>query len=686
MKKPFYKYLSSFLQHAYCFHLKMFLKVGKTVSKTNKSLLIPYILGIFMATCVEEEPPKGGAEDKKPPMLVEKLCNPNNSDKQINFKGKKLIFVFDKDIKINNFYEEIKIVPSIKEISKMAKKKVLKTLTYVDKNSYEIDKKESHNKEVNGLKKGKNNKKSRLNADIKTKKEIQSQKERYGYTYRLCGNRKIVLRLKNTLNKDTVYVVHFGKAVSSKYGDITNENLSVTFTTGSKISNLSVKGKVVNIMSGEGIKNIYVALYKSSRKQNVLNSSPDYFTKTDNQGNYEIKYIKSSKYLLMTSNAISFEGMSKKLGIHTLGFISKLIDVNTKMDKSIKYKIHAVKRYLAPLEIEKTEVKDGTYILTFNKPIKDYKIYLERDSSHYMTYSILSEDKRCVTVFNWFKNNMGETLQQLEENRKIPARIMITDNDNSVLNENIELAFGKDFAALEDFKLKFGPNNNYIGKNGKVKIEMNIPFKELDLTKAYFKDSKGNKLYFDSKNIAKIDKKLFHNGSNISYNAMHNVITLKRPLLENEDQKEEDILPITLYDLILEKGFVTTIDNQKSDNLSKKYILETNKSTGTIHGSLNLGIPNYKIQLLNKEFEVLQEIRRTNFNNVPYMFKNVPPGEYSIVAIELNNKGEWFAGDIDTLTSPGAVYLYHDKNDFVKIGPGMKIKLKTMYIKISDAS
>ncbi len=650
-----------------------------------------------MATCVEEEPPKGGTEDKKPPMLVEKLCNPNNTNKQTNFKGKKLIFVFDKDIKINNAYEEIKIIPSIKGIAKTTKKKGLKTLVHVDKNNPEIDKKASSDKKDNNLKKG------ILNPNIKTKKQIQSQKMRYGYTYWAYGNKGIIIKPNKPLQKDTVYVVHFGKSISSKYGDITNENLSVTFTTGPKISNLSVKGKVVDIMNGEGIKNIYVALYKSSRKQNIFNSSPDYFTKTDSKGNYDIKYVKANKYLLMASNSINFEGINKNLGIHTLGFMSKPIDINAKMDKNIQYKIHAVKRYLDPLKIEKTEIKDGRYSIAFNNPIKNYKIDLQGDGSQYKVYSTLSEDKKVVTVFNWFKNSEGQILQQLEENRNMRPKITITDRKNSVLEENIELAFGKDFAALENLKLKISPNNSYVGKNGKIKIEVSLPFKKLDITKVYFKDAKGNKLYFDKKKV--------------SYNVMHNIITLKRSLLENKKkllktpnfvdensskidgkmpnnengnsskgQTIEDILSITLYDLILEKGFVTTIDNQQSESESKKFILETNKSTGIIHGDLNLGIPNYKIQLLNKKFEVLQEVKRTNFNNEPYIFKNVPPGEYSIVVIELNKKMEWFAGDIDTLTPPGAVYLYHDKNDFVKVGPGIKMKLKTMYIKLSDAS
>ncbi len=571
---------------------------NKRILKNNliSSLKLLLII-IVINTCVPGDSPKGGPKDKKPPKLLERKCNPKNG--KTSFKGKKLVFVFDKEIKLNNPYDEIKIIPS--------------------------------------LKKG---------------------KSEHGYTYTLSRNIKLTLYLDNELDEKTLYVINFGKAISSFNEGVTNENISVTFSTGSKIDSLVIKGQVTDIKTGEIIPNIYVSLYRSDREKTVLNDAPNYFTKTDKQGNFEIKYIKAQKYLIIASNEINFKGKDdKNLGIKVLGFIDKPI----KIKKNIKnIKIHAVVRNLDELKINSKESKKGKFEIKFNKPIKRFKIKLIDKPKIFKNIpkvsSILSEDKKTVYVYNWFYEYYN-IQQMLEEDRKVKAIINAEDELGNKVKEKLELHFGEDNIQKEEFKVELeSTNNDYIDNNSKIKIKTNKPIKELDTYKIYFINEKGKRI-----NIYNED---------IKFNKYGNEILIKKVFPDDIGE---------IVNLTLKKGIIKSIDNDLSPEINHIYKLKNKKNIGSIKGKVYLGISNFIIQLLDNKYKVIDQLKNTS----EYQFENIPEGEYTIRILGLSKgRKEWFAGDIKKLEAPDPVYLYHPQNGFVKIIPGLKRTLKTFVSKI----
>lgn len=86
--------------------------------------LLIYIL--FCLSCAKQTMPTGGPKDSIPPKLISTLPK----QKQLNFKGKEIIFAFTEDVAITNPKEQIIITPSInKEFDAVAKNKTV-TFTF----------------------------------------------------------------------------------------------------------------------------------------------------------------------------------------------------------------------------------------------------------------------------------------------------------------------------------------------------------------------------------------------------------------------------------------------------------------------------------------------------------------------------------------------------------------------------
>ncbi|HHS95132.1 MAG TPA: hypothetical protein ENJ45_00970, partial [Phaeodactylibacter sp.] len=93
---------------------------------------------------------------------------------------------------------------------------------------------------------------------------------------------------KEQLRSDATYIINFGEAVKDFNEGLPAKNLRFVFSTGDYIDSLSVRGKVVDAFSGEGVKDILVMLYDNSADSVVYTERPFYFTRTQGNGNFKI--------------------------------------------------------------------------------------------------------------------------------------------------------------------------------------------------------------------------------------------------------------------------------------------------------------------------------------------------------------------------------------------------------------
>ena len=68
------------------------------------------------------------------------------------------------------------------------------------------------------------------------------------------------------------------------------------FSTGAFIDSLKLSGTVVNAQTLRGEKNVLVMLYRDTKDSVVFKQKPYYYTRTDDNGNYQITNLAASTY------------------------------------------------------------------------------------------------------------------------------------------------------------------------------------------------------------------------------------------------------------------------------------------------------------------------------------------------------------------------------------------------------
>jgi uncharacterized protein (DUF2141 family) len=116
------------------------------------------------------------------------------------------------------------------------------------------------------------------------------------------SKKTLTLNLSNELNPNTTYLLYLNAAVK----DVSEGNdslMTYAFSTGSNLDSATVSFKIMDVLSGQNLKNYVVGLYDS------LNSpKPRYYGRTLDNGSFTFKYLKNGTYF-----AQCFEDKDKDL-------------------------------------------------------------------------------------------------------------------------------------------------------------------------------------------------------------------------------------------------------------------------------------------------------------------------------------------------------------------------------------
>lgn len=118
----------------------------------------------------------------------------------------------------------------------------------------------------------------------------------------------VTVRIKDTLEPNTTYVINFGKAIKDVNEGNALKNFKYIFTTGSYIDSLQLKGKVTIAENGKYDSTLIVVLHKNLQDSAVANDRPRYYTKVDKEGNFAFTNLAPGTYAVYT---LKSEGGSK---------------------------------------------------------------------------------------------------------------------------------------------------------------------------------------------------------------------------------------------------------------------------------------------------------------------------------------------------------------------------------------
>jgi len=406
------------------------------------------------------------------------------------------------------------------------------------------------------------------------------------------------------LKENATYVFNFGNSIRDYTEGNEVENFSFIFSTGPYIDSLSISGIVLDSYTGEPATETLVMLYEELGDSVVYNQRPFYFTRTNENGTYEIQNLRADTFkifALKDGNVNYFYDLDTEL----IGFLDSLIVISDQTDKAV----YDLETFLPILEFDMLEYDAKTYgktELIFNQAADSVnaKPSIEMDYFHTQVSGdslIIWYDQSADTGFDLFIEYDTLYYDTLKI-RKLSKSEFVKENKFEKLKDNA----GR--------KELLKPTVNPI-------IYFNSPILNIDQSKSY--------LFLDSTTVVQpecIIDSLNPAAMQIKYNF------------------EID----SSYIFTIDSGAVTNIYNQLNDSLSINFTIANENAYGKMIifiDSLDF-TSDYILELMSGDNVVKSDIITSGTKELSYDL--LDPKTYSLRLVKDDNKnGRWDPGSYE---------------------------------------
>jgi len=428
--------------------------------------------------------------------------------------------------------------------------------------------------------------------------------------------KSIIVTLKDSLEKNTTYVINFGKAIADVNEGNILKNFTYVFSTGIHIDSLSISGRVLNNATGEREKDVTVMLF--TLKQDSLRfgkKRPTIFTTTDTSGNFSLENLHPDDYRIYAlkepNSPVKIYNNDKDL----IAFDKKIIHLTTDIS-DIKLKLFKATPEKFRLVDKRVEL-DGKMFFTFNKSLDrpSLKITYPPDFDQYKIVDF-SKTKDTATLF--MKNMDFDSL-----------RVSFLDNgkplDTVYLRKGRKESFTRvpyfTYNISSDFKLK--PGTDLI-------MKANFPMENFDQSLINLKE--------DSTDVS-------------NFTVQKDTGTTKTFTLKYRWKQTVN------YTLILNEGAFTDIYGDKNKRLLRKFTIDKPENYSLL--TLKVTVPDtgksYIVQLLDNRKVILRSDVITK--NTSLVYKNYLTDKYSVSVVYDDNKnGKWDSGNVRLKLQPENIW------------------------------
>ena len=117
---------------------------------------------------------------------------------------------------------------------------------------------------------------------------------------------------------------------------------------------------------------------------------------------------------------------------------------------------------------------------------------------------------------------------------------------------------------------------------------------------------------------------------------------------------DEDLKALNFY---AAPGSFLSVEQDSSQAIIQRYTFKNPEKYGTVSGTIDLPYENYFLQLVDKDYKVIEELK----NPQRYTFSMIPPDSYRLrVLVDTNNNGQWEDGNILLNQEPEPVLIYQE--------------------------
>lgn len=512
------------------------------------------IIGTIALSCATQTTPQGGPKDSIPPSVIKYHPKPNET----NFKDDEIIITFSEPIQLNNPKEEIIIVPT---------------------------------------------------TGLKTE-------------YKLRGN-SLIITPELPWKENTTYNLNLREAVK----DITENNpaldtengkdqpIHLAFSTGPTIDTLSISGSVRDALTDQIPENITVALYRSDTF-NIFEDIPEYFTKTDKQGNFLITNLKQGNFRLYAFNDKN-KNLKAESRTEKFGFLATTIQLDSNVSKLRVYLVNIDSR---KPKLTSSRNQSNLNIIRFNKPMSEYRIISDS------------------TVLSTFNNNQTEILAYYQRTGIDSTLIQVKAQDSiqQHIDTLIYIKRDKRPKIKETFRISatdlfYNIDNNQL----EFKVTYNKPLKQVN----------PDSLYIQYDSLTRLPLKLKHYKIDTALNQL--IVSEPIPI---------DSLP-KAPKITFAPSFAVSIYNDTSRRAAPTLKLIDTPTTSTLKVELQTQHPHFILQVLSASNKIIREYIDQKKIKINYL----PPETVRLrVIIDENANGRWDTANYPQNKEPEKIIYYQN--------------------------
>jgi hypothetical protein len=429
----------------------------------------------------------------------------------------------------------------------------------------------------------------------------------------------LIIEFKDSLEPNTTYSISFGKAIRDITENNSLNNFRFVFSTGPFIDSLKLSGTVVNAQTLRGEKNVLVMLYRDTKDSVVYKQKPYYYTRTDDNGNYQITNLAASQYKIF---ALDDQGEDYLYNTpdERIAFLDSLINLTTDRDsvRLMMFREKSPKQYLAKSE----QPAAGRFRFVYNQPVENFSVtYLDQFPATMKAFEEYSAGKDSVNI--WFSSI------------ELDSVTFITKSGDKVL-DTIPMRLQKvtkkpTRAGAQD------PRALVITSNGTGKL---VPGTQLVLQST-------NPIYVldTSKIILRMGRDTVK--KNIQHAANSRTVHFNIPFPEDSS-----------FSLYISPGAINDVYGQKNDTIRQSFIVQASRAFGNLAVKLpNLEAGKYLVEVVDDK-EIV--VRDTIINGpAEIQFGTMAAGNYRVRLIrDEDGNGKFTPGNYLNKKQPEKVIYY----------------------------
>jgi hypothetical protein len=431
------------------------------------------------------------------------------------------------------------------------------------------------------------------------------------------GRKTLTIDFKDTLQKNTTYVINFGKAIQDVNESNTLTNFTYVFSTGPHIDSLSMSGTVINSTTQEKEKEATVMIFPIKQDSLLFGKKkPAIFTTTDSSGIFSLNNLHDGEYRIYALKEPSpnkiFDN-DKEL----IAFSKKSITLS-KDTSNIKLSLFQQIPEKFRLS-EKKFTPDGILSLVFNKRLNNpsLKVLYPPALDNQKIYEI-SKTKDTALVF--MRNMDFDSL-----------RVAIYDNNKPV--DTIYQLKGRKESFVRNLSFKYGINrDNRLKPNTDLRVTANLPIETFETGLVA--------LTQDSVNVT-------------NFTIQKDTSNTRSALIKYRWRVGSK------YQLVLNEAAFTDIYGDKNKRTGINF--EADKPENYSQLTLQVTIPDsskrYVVELMDEAKTIVRSDPISKSTSIVY--KNYLTGKYRVrIIYDDNRNGRWDSGNVRQKAQPENIWLY----------------------------